>query len=124
MKLHGLRTSFGHQLKLESSSQVDGDKDESGGFQSKWQWYNQLAFLKETMVFRSSSSNNNHSPSDSPPPMDHVHGHLMHHNPGLHHDDSERDVKIEMNAPLNVSGIVHVGKALALNCSSIDFRCK
>ncbi|XP_021948424.1 uncharacterized protein LOC110846101 isoform X2 [Folsomia candida] len=98
MKLHGLRTSFGHQLKLESSNTSDMEKDDAGGFQSKWQWYNQLSFLKETMVFRSSSSNNNHSPSDSPPPsgMD-----LHHAHHGGHHDESE-SIKMELNAPLNM----------------------
>lgn len=104
MKLHGLRTSFGHQLKLESSNAGDGDKED--GFQSKWQWYNQLSFLKETMVFRSTSQNNNHSPADSPPPgMDHMHGHLGHHTTsgGLGHHE-EADVKMEINAPLNVNG--------------------
>jgi hypothetical protein len=104
MKLHGLRTSFGHQLKLESSNVNEMEKEETS-FQSKWQWYNQLSFLKETMVFRS-TTNNNHSPSDSPPPpMEHGHGPMAHMGSStgsLGHINEDSDVKMELNGPINV----------------------
>jgi len=105
MKLHGLRTSFGHQLKLEYASASEPERgrgvtEECGPFVSKWQWYNQLFFLKETMTFRTASSNNsNQSPVDSPPAiLDHGHINLQ-----MGHHEEPENVKIEANVPLNVS---------------------
>lgn len=50
LKLHGLRTSYGHELKMEATKKIDGQP-----YMSKWQWYRQLSFLKEAMCFRSRS---------------------------------------------------------------------
>lgn len=50
LKLHGLRTSYGHELKMEGTKKIDGQP-----YTSKWQWYRQLSFLKEAMCFRSRS---------------------------------------------------------------------
>ncbi|ODN01003.1 hypothetical protein Ocin01_05666 [Orchesella cincta] len=50
LKLHGLRTSYGHELKMEATKKIEGNP-----YVSKWQWYRQLSFLKEAMCFRSRS---------------------------------------------------------------------
>jgi len=50
LKLHGLRTSYGHELKMEATKKIEGN-----AYVSKWQWYRQLSFLKEAMCFRSRS---------------------------------------------------------------------
>jgi len=119
MKLHGLRTSFGHQLKLEYSSMNDIEKgvktEDSGPFVSKWQWYNQLAFLRDTMTFRSGTGCSNLSPSsDSPPPDGHpmmitnqqlAHQQHHHHEISGHQEDMElvKTAETPPNLPIDVS---------------------
>jgi hypothetical protein len=115
MKLHGLRTSFGHQLKLEYASLNDMEKgvlktsEENGPFISKWQWYNQLSFLRDTMTFRSTTNCSALSPSsESPPPDGHSLGHLTNqqlaHQHQTHHEDQAELIKSETpsNLPIDV----------------------